>query len=168
MASILPENELEELRKEMPQIQNLLENDLIARDNFFKNPFLFLRRKFNLFIIARIADFKELISSFNRTVITMFQKLKSFFDSCFACKFSCVILIYGVLAKLSIPVELLFEKIDSILEVIETFFKGTGKKSNFRIKKIKNLTDQIRPSTLALRFCIVSEYCEDSNSDLGE
>jgi hypothetical protein len=150
---ILSQNESDNLKEEMKKVQLLLEKDASARVSFFKNPFLFLRQKFNIFLVGFIADSKEKIEDFNNSVRKLFDRLKEVFNECFACKLSALIIIYGLLAKYGVAMLGFLEIADQIISKLDEFFGNTSKRANDWIEKLKNSLDEIKPSTLALRFC---------------
>jgi len=157
---IIPKEELDEIKKDMPELQQELTRDPEKRTRFFSNPFKYLKEKYNWKILQRIADFREMINDFNKSISEMFDKLKTVFNECFGCKLSCLLIIYGALTKLGIATALL-SKIDALVSMFLEMFNNTGKEASAIVKKIKTGTDSIRPSGLAIKFCQIIKACPE-------
>jgi len=158
---IIPKEELDEIKKDMPELQRELSQDEEKRTRFFSNPFKYLRERYNWKILARIADVKELIDDFNESVKKMFDKLKTVFNQCFGCKFSCLLIIYGALAKLSLPITAVLGKIDAFVSLLLGFFSNTSKEANEVVRKIQKGIDFLKPSGLAIKFCQIIQACPE-------
>jgi hypothetical protein len=113
-------------------------------------------------LIGRIADFKDKIDDFNESVRRIFNRVGEIINKCFACKLASLIIIYGMLSKYAIAMSGFLEVIDQIVSKLEVFFGGTGDKANEWLERIKKAHNDIKPSTLALRFCHSFGLCRQA------
>lgn len=146
-------NQIPNLQNQIPEVQNLLKQDKSAKTAFFKNPFKFLREKFNISLMGLIADFKSLIRRFNQSAKELFNKLTEQFDGCFACKLSALIIIYATLAKLGGLTVIAIELVDKFVELLQISITNKGTSIDKFIEKLKWVAETIKPSRLAEVFC---------------
>jgi hypothetical protein len=155
----LTSEESDNLRAEVLQVRELLKKDIDAQDNFFKSPFRFLLKKFNILLLGYFERSVEIINDFNRSVRKVFSRAREVFSDCFACKFSSLIIIYGLLAKFGYALAGFIEVIDQIVSKLQDFFGDTSESAEHILQRLKHFSDQLKPSTLALKFCQDIKMC---------
>ncbi len=156
----LTEIEKRELRLEIPKIQTLLEESSNQRNEFLKNPFVFLRAKTKISLLNFLAESKELIEDFDEAVRKLFNRLRKFFNKCVACKLAALIIIYALLAKFGIPLFALVDYLGQFIAKLQDFFENKSESADSLLTRIARDLDKIKPKTLALRFCEAIGMCQ--------
>lgn len=149
------------LRSEVEILKGTFQNSKIERIKFLKHPFKYLNEKFKITLINKyIKNWKPLIHDFNEAVKNLFKKLIDVIDNCFACILATIILIYGLLAKASLPLIALTHNIHIIIASLEAVFDQRPK----GIEKLINLLKDCSPEQMARAFCEFFGMCQKTGA----